>query len=44
MLVVPTCENAARVATFGGLLVGGLALRLTGANASEADHPSDWVE
>jgi hypothetical protein len=40
-LVIPTWENAASVATFGGLVVGSLGLRLTGAKASDADHPSD---
>ena len=40
-LVTPTWENAASAATFGGLLAGSLDLRLTGAKAREADHPSD---
>jgi hypothetical protein len=40
-LITPTWENAASAATLGGLMVGGLGLRLTGAKAREADHPSD---
>jgi hypothetical protein len=40
-LVTPIWENAASAATFGGLPVGSLGLRLTGAKASDADHPSD---
>lgn len=39
--VVPIWEKAVNVATLGCLLVGGLNLRLTGANARDADHPSD---
>jgi hypothetical protein len=41
LILLAAAGNAASVATFGGLLVGGLVLRLTGAKAREADHPSD---
>jgi len=40
-LIMPTWENAASAATFVGLLADGLGLRLTGAKARDADHPSD---
>lgn len=40
-LVTPTWEKAANAVTLGCLIVGSLSLRLTGANARDADHPSD---